>query len=77
MNRGHRISGRSDTYVDSLVSIEVRNWLWMGLVLEISVLGLMSVGSVNSLRAVAIEELRAKDGSKEGDSPVLGYKRVE
>ena len=62
----------SDMGVDSLVSIEIRNWWRMGLGLEISVLEIMSAGSVDRLGAVAVEGLRTKYGPKEGPHPTLG-----
>ncbi|KAF1979110.1 putative polyketide synthase [Bimuria novae-zelandiae CBS 107.79] len=64
----------SDLGVDSLVSIEIRNWWRMGLGLEISVLEIMSAGSVNRLGAIAVEGLRAKYGPKEGPHPGLAMK---
>ncbi|KAL1597236.1 hypothetical protein SLS60_008818 [Paraconiothyrium brasiliense] len=64
----------SDMGVDSLVSIEIRNWWRMGLGLEISVLEIMSAGSIERLGAVAVDGLRAKYGPKEGPHPGLAMK---
>ena len=46
--------------VDSLVSIEIRNWWRRNLGLEISVLEIMNAGSVGRLGQVAVEALQAK-----------------
>jgi aryl carrier-like protein len=46
--------------VDSLVSIEIRNWWKRSLGLEISVLEIMTSGSIARLGEVAVERLRAK-----------------
>lgn len=51
--------------VDSLVSIEIRNWWRRSLGLEISVLEIMNAGSVARLGQVAVEALRAKHESKQ------------
>lgn len=55
----------SDMGVDSLVSIEIRNWWRMGLGLEISVLEIMSAGSIERLGALAVDGLQAKYGPRE------------
>ncbi|KAJ4346503.1 uncharacterized protein N0V89_010432 [Didymosphaeria variabile] len=64
----------SDMGVDSLVSIEIRNWWRMGLGLEISVLEIMSAGSIERLGTVAVDGLRVKYGPKEGPHPGLAMK---
>ncbi|KAH7400779.1 hypothetical protein DE146DRAFT_653958 [Phaeosphaeria sp. MPI-PUGE-AT-0046c] len=64
----------SDMGVDSLVSIEIRNWWRMGLGLDISVLEIMSAGSIERLGAVAADGLRAKFGPKDGPHPGLAMK---
>jgi hypothetical protein len=64
----------SDMGVDSLVSIEIRNWWRMGLGLDISVLEIMSAGSIERLGAVAIDGLRGKYGPKDGPHPGLAMK---
>lgn len=64
----------SDMGVDSLVSIEIRNWWRMGLGLDISVLEIMSAGSIERLGAVATDGLRAKYGPKDGPHPGLAMK---
>lgn len=62
----------SDLGVDSLVSIEIRNWWRMGLGLDISVLEIMSAGSIRRLGAVAVDGLRAKFSVKETEGPHPG-----
>lgn len=64
----------SDIGVDSLVSIEIRNWWRMGLGLDISVLEIMSAGSIERLGAVAVDGLWAKYGPKDGPHPGLAMK---
>lgn len=64
----------SDMGVDSLVSIEIRNWWRMGLGLDISVLEIMSAGSIERLGAVAADGLQAKYGPKDGPHPGLAMK---
>ncbi|KAL5392876.1 hypothetical protein DPSP01_000571 [Paraphaeosphaeria sporulosa] len=64
----------SDMGVDSLVSIEIRNWWRMGLGLEISVLEIMSAGSIERLGAIALESLRYKHVPKDGPHPGLAMK---
>jgi hypothetical protein len=64
----------SDMGVDSLVSIEIRNWWRMGLGLDISVLEIMSAGSIERLGVVAADGLRAKYGPKDGPHPGLAMK---
>jgi hypothetical protein len=64
----------SDMGVDSLVSIEIRNWWRMGLALDISVLEIMSAGSIERLGAATVEGLRGKYGPKDGPHPGLAMK---
>jgi hypothetical protein len=64
----------SDMGVDSLVSIEIRNWWRMGLGLDISVLEIMGAGTIERLGAVAVDGLRAKYGPKDGPHPGLAMK---
>ena len=64
----------ADMGVDSLVSIEIRNWWRRTLGLEISVLEIMNAGSVERLGSVAVEGLKAKFGDKRAPHPGLAMK---
>ena len=50
--------------IDSLVSIEIRNWWRKMLGLEITVLEIMKAGTIEGLGKLAIEQLKAKFGAK-------------
>jgi hypothetical protein len=64
----------SDMGVDSLVSIEIRNWWRTGLGLDISVLEIMSAGFIERLGAAAVEGLQGMYGPKDGPHPGLAMK---
>jgi len=64
----------TDMGVDSLVSIEIRNWWRMGLGLDISVLEIMGAGSIERLGALAVDGLQAKYGPNDGPHPGLAMK---
>lgn len=61
----------TDAGVDSLVSIEIRNWWRRTLGLEISVLEIMTAATVGNLGNLALEGLRQKYGAGRGSHPVL------
>jgi aryl carrier-like protein len=52
--------------VDSLVTIEIRNWWRRNLGIEISVLEILSAGTIEALGELAIQRLRAKVQDKDG-----------
>ena len=60
-------SSLTDMGVDSLVSIEIRNWWHRSLGLEISVLEVMNAGTILQLGKIALGGLRAKYASKSTD----------
>ncbi|PVH94050.1 KR-domain-containing protein [Periconia macrospinosa] len=61
----------TDAGVDSLVSIEIRNWWRRMLGLEISALEIMNAGTLGNLGKIASEGLRQKHTESDGSHPVL------
>jgi acyl carrier protein len=51
--------------VDSLITIEIRNWWRRNLGIEISVLEILDVGTIEALGELAIQRLRAKLQAKD------------
>ena len=51
--------------VDSLVTIEVRNWLRRRMAIEVSTLEILNGGTIESLGAITVERLREKFEGKE------------
>jgi hypothetical protein len=51
--------------VDSLVTIEVRNWLRRRMAIEISTLEILNGGTIESLGAIAVERLKERFEGKE------------
>jgi hypothetical protein len=54
--------------VDSLVTIEIRNWWRRSLGVDVSTLEMLNAGSIDALGVLAIERLKAKYAAKDGDT---------